>query len=410
MEVAFNLKWKTGETVREESIMATSSSDAVSRVRMKSPYAKILDVSFDFSGTIKTWAEKSGGTMPDNEAAQVAKHLAMVLESGRDAQKAVKMIQTLTSDKSIISRLKKVSLDLDKGSRLSEALVSHGFPKETMMILANGESTGQLPGVLRGISEMLKLRMSLREELKKVSMQPAFAMLVIFGLVIVIVFWLIPEYAGMMKDMPGIRISKVNKELFDWDLAIVQHAGLILTTGLGLLTGLVLLVIRPEFREGLGALLGKLSRTIGTLRAAIVSYKFVTTMKTVTIAGIPAIKALDEMKTFGAGRETAIYRMMFVEMNDRSLSLAEAARKTGVFLPFISDSIAMALESGKLAEEFGELEKNTKELITENLEKVKAAIPLITVSIMAIIVTGAGLALYGPLFSVITNFLSQRAG
>lgn len=410
MEVAFNLKWKTGETVREEIVMATSSADAVSRIRLKSPYAKILDVSFDFTGTIKTWAEKSGGTMPDNEAAQVAKHLAMVLESGRDAQKAVKMIQTLTSDKSIINRLKKVSVELEKGAKLAEALVSHGFPKETMMILSNGEMTGQLPGVLRGISEMLKLRMSLRSELKKVSIQPAFAMVVIFGLVIVIVFWLIPEYASMMKDMPGIHISAVNKELFDWDLAIVQHAGLIFTTGLGLLTGIVLLVMRPEFREAFGTLLGRVSKTIGTLRAAIVSYKFVTTMKTVTIAGIPAIKALEEMKSFGAGRETAIYRMMFVEMRDRSMSLAEAARKTGVFLPFVADSIAMALESGKLAEEMGELEKNTKELITENLEKVKTAITPMTVVIMAVIVTGAGLALYGPLFSVITNFLSQRAG
>lgn len=410
MEVAFRSRWKSGETVYDEVIMATSSTDAVSRIRLKNPYARILDISFDLSSTFRSWIEQSGGTMPDKAAAQLAKHLAMTLESGRDSKRAVKAIQTLTTDKPTLKRLKLMYEDLEREEPLSMALVNHGFPRETLMMLSNGEMTGQLPGVLRSISEMLKLRMSLKSELKKASFQPIVSLIIIFVFTNVLVFWIVPEYARMMSGIPNIKLTPTNKRIFDWDLMLVNHAGFIAVGGIVLAGCLAVLAMRPEFRDKAASLAGKFSRTIRTLRASVASYRFVTTMKTVTIAGIPAIKALEEMKSFGSSRETAIYRLMFIEMKDRALSLAEAARKTGVFLPFVSDSIAMALESGKLAEEMGELEKNTQELIRENLETIKTAITPIMAVVMGIILALAGLALYGPMFSVVTNFLSQHAG
>ena len=407
MDFAYKSRWLDGAVVQEGVIIASSSVDAVSKIRLRTPHAKILDISVSLESSIRAWLDGSSGRMSDQVAAQLAKYLAMTLESGRDVKGAVRSIQSLTTDKQTLKRLNSIYQDLDHSS-LSTAIVKNGFPKETMIMLSNAEHTGKLTTVLRSISEMLKLRISLRRDLKKASFEPIFVTFVLIVFVSVLVFFLIPGYAKIVEGIPNIHLTKMNQEIFALDLLLVKHVGIVLAVLFTIVASAIIVLSRPAV---LNAVVNGASRTIPvirTLRLAIASYKFVVTMRTVTVAGVPPVKALEEMMTNSAGRESSVYRIMWKEMKDNSKSLAEAIRRTGAYLPYVADSIAMAAESGKLADELGELEANTQELIKENLDRIKAAIPIFMYVGMGIIITLAGLALYGPMFSIVTNFMANH--
>lgn len=407
MDFAYKSRWLDGAVVQEGIILASSSVDAVSKIRLRAPHAKILDISVSMENSLRAWLDGSSGRMSDKMAGQLSKYLAMTLESGRDIKGAVRSIQALTADKQTINRLNAIYQDLDHSS-LSTAVVKNGFPKETLIMLSNAEQTGQLTTVLRSISEMLKLRMSLRRDLKKASFEPIFVTVVLIVFVSVLIFFLIPGYAKIVAGIPNIHLTTMNQDIFAVDLFIVQHVGVVLTAFFAFVALIILLLSRPAV---LNAVINAASRTIPVIRTlslSIASYKFVVTMRTVTVAGVPPVKALEEMMTNSTGRESSVYRIMWKEMKDNSKSFAEAIRRTGAFLPYVADSIAMASESGKLAEELGELEANTQELIKENLEKIKTAIPPVMYVGMGIIITLAGLALYGPMFSIVTNFMAAH--
>ena len=93
--------------------------------------------------------------------------------------------------------------DIEGGSMLSQALAAH--PKVFDAIFVNliraGEASGELPAVLKSLTESIKWQDELIAQAKKVVMYPAFVGVLVFCVVCFLMVYLVPQLVEFIKSM-----------------------------------------------------------------------------------------------------------------------------------------------------------------------------------------------------------------
>ncbi len=93
--------------------------------------------------------------------------------------------------------------DIEGGLKLSDAMASHpqAFDQVFIALIRTGEQAGQLPEVLSKLSENLKWQDELAAQVQKAMMYPIFAGTVIFGVVFMLMVFLVPQLGVTMKAL-----------------------------------------------------------------------------------------------------------------------------------------------------------------------------------------------------------------
>ena len=93
--------------------------------------------------------------------------------------------------------------DIEGGLKLSDAMASHpqAFDQVFVALIRTGEQAGQLPEVLSKLSENLKWQDELSAQVQKAMMYPIFAGIVIFGVVFMLMVFLVPQLGATMKAL-----------------------------------------------------------------------------------------------------------------------------------------------------------------------------------------------------------------
>ena len=93
--------------------------------------------------------------------------------------------------------------DIEGGLKLSDAMANHpqAFDQVFVALIRTGEQAGQLPEVLSKLAENLKWQDELASQVQKAMMYPIFAGTVIFGVVFMLMVFLVPQLGVTMKAL-----------------------------------------------------------------------------------------------------------------------------------------------------------------------------------------------------------------
>ncbi|MEO8100941.1 MAG: type II secretion system F family protein [Betaproteobacteria bacterium] len=93
--------------------------------------------------------------------------------------------------------------DVEGGLKLSDAMAEHpqAFDQVFVALIRTGEQSGQLPEVLAKLTENLKWQDELSSQVRKAMMYPIFAGTVIFGVVFLLMVFLVPQLGVTMKAL-----------------------------------------------------------------------------------------------------------------------------------------------------------------------------------------------------------------
>ncbi len=93
--------------------------------------------------------------------------------------------------------------DVEGGLKLSDAMAEHpqAFDQVFVALIRTGEQSGQLPEVLSKLTENLKWQDELTAQVRKAMMYPLFAGTVIFGVVFLLMVFLVPQLGATMKAL-----------------------------------------------------------------------------------------------------------------------------------------------------------------------------------------------------------------
>jgi len=209
--------------------------------------------------------------------------------------------------------------EVNAGSAFARALATapREFDEVYRAVVAAGEQSGALGGVLERLADDLEQRQALRTKVVGAMLYPAIVSLVAMVIVIVLVTFVVPQIANVFSSskraLPLLTVAMLGISAFvrqwGWAVALLAAGGV---------TALVLARRNEAFRERTDAMVLRLP-LLGRLARGYNAARFGGTLAMLAGAGVPILKALQ------AAAETLGNRAMRADALDALVQVREGA-------------------------------------------------------------------------------------
>ena len=271
------------------------------------------------AGTEATGMRFKRGVFSATGLAVWTRQLAGLVGAGLPLERALTAMGDEAEDprqRELVAHLKS---EVNAGSPFARALTSapREFDDVYRSVVAAGEQSGALGGVLERLSDDLEERQELRAKLIGATLYPAIVSVIAIVIVLFLVTYVVPQVASVFtsskRALPALTIAMLAissfVRSFGWLLLVGAAAGV---------TSLSLMLRNEAFRERFDAawlrvpLIGKLARGYNAAR-------FAGTLAMLAGAGVPILKALQ------AAAETLGNRAMRADALDALVQVREGA-------------------------------------------------------------------------------------
>lgn len=247
------------------------------------------------------------------------RQLSGLVGSGLPLERALTALSEEAEDPRQRELVAHLRSEVNGGSTFARALASapREFDEVYRGVVAAGEQSGALGGVLERLADDLEGRQELKGKLIGATLYPAIVSLIAVVIVVFLVTYVVPQvatvFASSKRSLPALTIAMLGISAFlrNWGWLVL----LAVVGGLGVL----LLMLRNEvFRQSFDAgwlnlpLIGKLSRGYNAAR-------FAGTLAMLAGAGVPILKALQ------AAAETLSNRAMRADAMEALVQVREGA-------------------------------------------------------------------------------------
>ncbi len=247
------------------------------------------------------------------------RQLAGLVGSGLPLERALTALADEAEEprqRELVAHLKS---EVNAGSPFARALATapREFDDVYRAVVAAGEQSGALGGVLERLADDLEQRQALRAKVTGAMLYPAVVSVVALLIVIVLMTYVVPQIAGVFtsskRALPALTVAMLAISGFvrtwGWAVALLAAGGATL---------LVLARRNPAFRERSDAAFLRLP-LIGRLARGYNAARFGGTLAMLAGAGVPILKALQ------AAAETLSNRAMRADALDTLVQVREGA-------------------------------------------------------------------------------------
>jgi general secretion pathway protein F len=247
------------------------------------------------------------------------RQLAGLVGSGLPLERALTALGDEAEDQRQRELVAHLRSEVNAGSPFARALSSapREFDDVYRAVVAAGEQSGALGGVLERLADDLEERQALRGKLIGATLYPVIVSLIAIVIVIFLVTYVVPQvasvFASSKRALPFLTVAMLSISAFlrswGWLIALLLAAG-------GALLGWLLR--NDAFRERFDAAWLELP-LVGRLARGYNAARFAGTLAMLAGAGVPILKALQ------AAAETLSNRAMRVDAMDALVQVREGA-------------------------------------------------------------------------------------
>ena len=188
--------------IDEAGQIASGSIDATNAVDLELRLKRLgLDlITFE---SIKKSALMRASKVSRKELITFCFHMDQLMRAGVPIIEALSDLRDTVDNPGFRQIIGSILDDIEGGLKLSDAMASHpqAFDQVFIALIQTGEQAGQLPEVLSKLSENLKWQDELAGQVQKAMMYPIFAGTVIFGVVFMLMVFLVPQLGVTMKAL-----------------------------------------------------------------------------------------------------------------------------------------------------------------------------------------------------------------
>ena len=342
------------------------------------------------------------GRVKVKEVAIFSRQFATMINSGLSLLRSLTILAEQTPNRAFRDVILDVKSSVEKGSSLSQALEKHPkvFPRLYTSMVKSGEVGGVLDETLERLALTLEAQVELRGQVKSAMMYPV----AVFGLVIFIVIamllFVVPMFESMFADF-GAELPLPTRMLMSLSVIFTTYWYLAVGGTIGLVYGFKRWIATDRGRSRFDAI--KLKMPIfGKLVHKTALARFSHTMAALTRTGVPILMAMDIVaETSGNAVVARAVHSVQASVKEGE-SIAEPLSNHPVFPPMVVQMMAVGEETGALdimLEKLGDFYDREVKVMVEGLTSLIE--PLLVV-ILGATVGGMLLALYLPIFNVIT--------
>jgi type IV pilus assembly protein PilC len=293
---------------------------------------------------------------------------------------------------------------IEGGQTLSQAMEAHPRIFDTVFVslIRAGETSGQLPEVLRSLTETLKWEDELASQTMKLTLYPAIVGLIVALATIFLMVSLVPQLKQFVKTMgqalpPQTRALFFVSDLFVayWYLALLIL--IVLAAGTRLLVG-----VNPAARLAFDGVKLKLPFVGGILRKIVLS-RFANTFALLYSSGIPILEAVRTTQRV-VGNLVMQRGLEDVEqLIGEGQNLTAAFLRTGFFPPLVIRMLRVGENTGELSRALANVSYFYNRDVRESVEKTQQLIePLLTL-LLGGLLGWIMLSVLGPIYEVVSR-------
>jgi type IV pilus assembly protein PilC len=395
---AYRVRTKEGRVV--EGKMEADGEGAVA-ARLRSQGLVPVQISKDSKVSMKMEINILPKKVKLKDLAVFSRQFATMINSGLSLLRTLNILAEQTENPKLAETIKALRDDVERGSSLSAAMSKHPKVFNTLFVsmVKAGETGGQLDTVLMRVADSYEADYKLRQKVKSAMTYPVMVAGIAVVLVIVMLIFIVPTFAGMFQDLGG-ELPLPTQIL----LTVSQQAKIIVPVFIVLsIAGFIGYRKGREKNADFRLRADKLKLRIpvfGDLFQKIALSRFARTLALLLRAGVPVLQALDIVAE-STGNEVLARAAHDVRESVRSgESMAGPLTKHQVFPPMVVQMIAVGEDTGALDEMLDKIADFYDQEVESTTESLTSLIEPIMIAVLGSIVGAMVIALYMPMFKI----------
>lgn len=395
----YSVRDKGGRIVKGQ--VEGDSQDAVSAKLREMGYI-ILEV--NRQGGIAALSEIKFGTgVKPKDVSIFARQFATMIGAGLSLTKCLSILAQQTESAGLKDVIQQVAKDVEAGQSLSDSMSRHPkvFPPIFINMVRAGETGGVLDEVLVRVADHFEADLALKAKIKSAMTYPiAMGALVLIILAAMMIF-VVPTFEKMFNDMGG-KLPALTQLLVDASKFVSSYKMIIFIA----VVAAVVVAIRTWMNTVSGRFIwdgAKLRMPIfGPMIRKMALAKFTRTFGTLVSAGVPILSALDIVADT-AGNEVVSRAVKKTRSAIKEgETIAKPLSESPVFPSMLVQMIAVGEETGALDSMLNKIADFYDEEVATAVEGLTSLIEPLMMATLGAVVGGMVVALYLPMFNVIT--------
>ena len=365
---------------------------------------KRMDLDFINGNEVRQGGLFRGSKIPKPELINFCFHMEQLTRAG------VPILEGLTDlrDSLFHPRFREVITSMieaiEGGRTLSQAMDEHPkvFDKVFSSLIRAGENTGNLPAVLKSLTESLKWEDELASHTKKLFMYPAFVGTIVLGVTFFLMVYLVPQMAGFIKNM-GQEMPMQTRVLLATSAFVKQFWYLFLLVPAAVTIGIKLAVeANPAFRYRFDEF--KLALPVlGPILRKIILSRFASVFAMMYASGIAIIDAIRATEDVVGNTVIEGGLKHAGQLIAEGQNVTVAFQNINLFPPLVIRMLKVGENTGALDSALLNVAYFYNRDVKESIEKVQAMIEPAMTLILGTILGWVMLSVLGPIYDVITK-------
>jgi type IV pilus assembly protein PilC len=356
-------------------------------VKLKS---KSVELSFDALARVKL-----------EDLALMTRQLATMISSGLSLMRALTVLESQTENKRLKATIISIRQDIESGASFSTALGRHPkiFSPLYVAMIRAGETGGFLESALLRVADQLEAQNKLRRQVKSAMVYPAVVSTIAICVVVAMLVFIIPVFAGVFKEfngkMPSLTVHTIaasNVLRHEWYFVLFGSIGIVVafrkwkTSKSG----------RPMWdRARL-----KAPAKIGAIVQKVALARWARTLSSLTAAGVPMLEAI-EVTGRTAGNTVVEHAMAAVHNSVQGGgTIASALAGEPIFPSLITNMVRVGEETGALEATLAKVADFYEEQVEAAVKSLTSILEPIMIVVVGTVVGFMILAMYLPMFHV----------
>lgn len=293
---------------------------------------------------------------------------------------------------------------IEGGQTFSQALAGHPevFSQVFINLIRAGESSGNLPEVLAGLSESLKWEDELASHTKKLLMYPAFVATVVSAATVFLMIYMVPQLKLFVRNM-GQALPPHTQLLFFVSDTLVAYWYLLLLIPVGIAVVVQLtLQSNPLARQRFDGLKLQVP-VVGPILKKIILSRFASTFAMLYAAGIPVLESIRTTQHI-VGNRVIRNGLQRVEQSIREgRNVAGAFQETGLFPPLVVRMLRVGENTGALDRALLNVSYFYSRDVKESVSRAQSLIEPMLTLFMGALLGWIMLSVIGPIYDVISK-------
>jgi len=399
---AYTGRTRAGQTVSGERV--ADSMDAATTA-LKREQINVTRITAAAAKTEEK-AKKAGVTGKKVAAKNLAvftRQFSVMIDAGLPLVQCLDILGTQEEDKNFAAVILQTRTAVESGASLADAMRQHPKtfdPLFTNMIAA-GEAGGILDTILKRLATYIEKAVKLAGQVKSAMIYPI-AVVVIAGLVVGVILWkVIPTFASLFSGL-GADLPLPTRVVIALSDNLVRYFPFLFVAGAGAAYGFRQYYATSNGRRTIDSTSLKMP-VLGNILRKIAVARFCRTLSTLISSGVPILDGLDiTAKTAGnAIVEDAI--MMTRKSIERGETIAVPLKETKVFPAMVTQMIGVGEATGALDTMLAKIADFYEEEVDTAVAGLLTLLEPIMIAILGIVVGGIVIAMYLPIFDLISK-------